>query len=161
MLTRAQREYFFLTALALIYIAFLIPSLLTTRALVRDGLRLQDITYLKRSLEQYFNQHHHYPAIRTPCLTTAEPEAWTFIDVLPHDVREQRGFVYRYCVTSGTPQAAQGYFLEAQFEVNTRDTRAFDEDEQRKFHYRILHENGLTLYRVCGGQETQCRPPDS
>ncbi|MBI4022144.1 MAG: hypothetical protein HY372_02210 [Candidatus Andersenbacteria bacterium] len=158
MLTVAQREYLVLAILALIFVVALIPSLLTSRALVRDGLRKQDITYLKRSLENYYNQRNIYPPIPVDCITTGQPAAWTFVTALPHDIREQPGFVYRYCATSATPLGTTGYFLEAQFESYAPDTRAFDEDEQRKFHFRILHEDGKTLYRVCGGEEMQCKP---
>lgn len=157
MLTVAQREYLTLAILLLIFVILLIPSLLATRAAIRDGLRQQDITYLKRTLEQYFNEHEIYPAISKNCLTSNHPDDWPFIAVLPHAVRENRGFSYRYCVTSANSSGATGYFLEAQLENDQPDTISFDEDEQRKFHYRILHENGQTLYRVCGGEEKQCQ----
>lgn len=158
MQTVAQREYLMLAVLAGIFIAALIPSLLTTRAAVRDGLRKEDITYLKRSLEDYYNQHATYPLPADTCITSTNPRSWNFIPALPHDVRESKGFIYRYCVTSRDARGATGYFLEAQFEGDVAGQRAFDEDEQRKFHYRILHENGKTLYRVCGGEQIQCKP---
>jgi type II secretory pathway pseudopilin PulG len=171
MLTVARGEYAALTLLAGTFITFLIPSLLDTRADIRDGLRKQDIAYLKRSLEQFYNEHNYYPPIRarlapqggprasnTECITTRQPDTWPFIQELPHDVREDRGFDYRYCVTSGNASGATGYFLEARLEGTQPDQHTFDEDELRKFYFRILHSGGKTIYRVCGGEETQCEP---
>ncbi|MFH1353993.1 MAG: hypothetical protein ABIH36_01775 [bacterium] len=132
MLTIAQREYLTLAILLIVFIAFLVPSLLTTRAEVRDGLRKQEITRLKRSLEDYYNIHESYPL--------------TF-DASP----------YRYVVTGQDESGATGYYLEAQFEVEQKNQAAFDEDESRKFHYRILHQENKILYRVCGGSELQCQ----
>jgi len=157
MLTVAPREYLTLAILLLIFIIFLIPSLLTTRAAVRDGLRQQDITYLKRTLENYYNTHEFYPPSPKHCLISTSPGEWFFVKVMPHDVREEYGYLYRYCATSGDAAGSTGYFLEAQLEVDQKDQRSFDEDEQRKFHYHILHTDGKTLYRVCGGQEKQCQ----
>lgn len=156
MLTVAQREYLTLAILLLIFVILLIPSLLATRAAIRDGLRQQDITYLKRTLEDYYNTHEFYPPTPKHCLISTNPGEWSFVKVMPHDVREEKGYFYRYCQTSGDNKGAAGYFLEAQFEVDQKDQRSFDEDEQRKFHYRILREDGQTLYRVCGGEEKQC-----
>lgn len=129
----AKREYFVLAVLVIIFIAALIPALLTTRAEVRDGLRKQDITRLKRSLEDFYNIHKYYPMT---------------YEATP----------YSYHVTSQEESGATGYFLEAQFEVEQKDQTTFDEDESRKFHYRILHQENKILYRVCGGTETQCQP---
>lgn len=158
MLSPAQREYLVLAILIFIFVAALIPSLLASSALTRDGLRKQDITYLKRAMEDYYNVHLAYPLPRDACISSANPYLWTFVSVLPHDVRESSGHRYRYCVTLSHAAGATGYFLEAQFETDSPDQRAFDEDEQRKFHYRIMHENGMVLYRVCGGEEQQCKP---
>jgi type II secretory pathway pseudopilin PulG len=159
MFTDAQREYAAVAILLTIFVAALIPSLLTARASVRDGLRKQDLTYLKRSLEQFYNEHEYYPALAgTNCLTTNRPDRWPFIETLPHDVRETAGFIYRYCVTESDNAGATGYFLEARLEVDQPDQRTFDEDELRKFYFRILHQDGQTLYRVCGGEEKQCEP---
>lgn len=157
MSTVAQREYLVLALLVGFFIAALIPSLLTTRAAVRDGLRKENITYLKRSLEDFYNQHATYPLPAATCITSTNPQDWNFAPTLPHDVRESKGFAYRYCVTSRNSRGATGYYLEARFEREASDQQAFDEDEQRKFHYRILHANGQTLYRVCGGEEQQCK----
>jgi hypothetical protein len=161
MFTIAQKEYLVLACLLFVFVITLIPSLLTARAHVRDGLRREDISYLKRSLEQFYNEHNFYPLPETSnCIASTEPEQWSFIETMPHDVREHTGFVYRYCVTSADSQGqtgALGYFLESQLEVDQPNQRMFDEDELRKFHYRILHEEGKTLYRVCGGEEKQCQ----
>src|SRR5687768_3132610 len=107
MLTTARREYLVLAVLLIIFLVSLIPSLLTSRAHVRDGLRRQDITSLKRSLEQFYNEHEYYPPVRqagpavdgASCITSLEPDRWPFIEALPHDVRENNGFLYRYCIT--------------------------------------------------------------
>lgn len=131
MLTVAGREYLVLTFLLLIFVVLLIPSLLTTRAEIRDGLRKQDIATLKHNAEMYFNEHNIYP---------------TSLDASP----------YRYVVTKTQDQAASGYYIEAELEVEQLDQTAFDEDELRKYHFRILHEDNKILYRVCGGEETQC-----
>ncbi|HLD25485.1 MAG TPA: hypothetical protein VJC05_00385 [Candidatus Andersenbacteria bacterium] len=155
MLSVARREYLVLVLLGLIGLGFLAPSLHTARAEVRDGLRRQDITYLKHSLEQFYNEHEFYP-LAPECLTSTATNEWDFIEVLPHDVKEADGFLYRYCVTSQNQLSATGYFLEAQLEVGQANTVAFDEDELRKFHYRILHAGNKILYRVCGGEEKQC-----
>ena len=109
----------------------LIPSLLTARAEFRDGLRRQDVAMLKHNAEMYFNEHNVYPS----SLNTSP---------------------YRYVVTKTQDQAASGYYIEAELEVAQSDRTAFDEDEQRKYFYRILHKDGKTLYRVCGGDEKQC-----
>jgi hypothetical protein len=155
----AQKEYLVIGVTLGVFIAALIPSLIAARTHVRDGLRRADITYLKRSLEQFNNEHDHYPPLeKSDCVTSREPDHWPFIAALPHDVREERGFLYRYCVTSANPATggAAGYFLEAQLEVDQADQTAFDEDELRKFYFRILHEDNRILYRVCGGEEKQC-----
>lgn len=158
-MTTGQREYLILTLLLAILLGFTIPSLLTARASVRDGLRRQDITYLKRSLEQFYNANEYYPLINgADCITSDNPSNWYFIDTLPHDVREDDGHIYRYCVTDTDPAAggAIGYFLEATLEVDQPTGNFFDEDESRKFYYRQFTENDRTIYRVCGGTEMQC-----
>lgn len=161
------------TAAALVGTAFLIiciAAILPARAEVRDDLRRQDVTNLKKAAEQYFNLHEYYPtppAGVSRC-TSSSPESWFFgesssllrgqhIDAIPHDVRERRGYHYAYCVTSrdGTDKTA-GYYLQAQLERPEMEQRSFDEDETRKFHFRILHESDQVLYRVCGGNEKQC-----
>src|SRR3989344_6769753 len=154
--TIAQREYAVIAAVLLIFAAALVPSLIVARAEIRDSLRRQDITYLKRSLEQFYNEHEFYPALPDrDCITSREPSQWPFIETLPHDVREGKGFIYRFCITSTAAAGTNGYYLEAQLEVDQDDQRTFDEDELRKFYYRILHEGGKTLYRVCGGEAKQ------
>lgn len=140
------------------------------RAAVRDDLRKQDITNLKRAIEQYYNIEELYPISpnrRTGC-TTSSKDSWffsdespllhgQFIDAIPHDVRENKGFVYSYCVTQAPKKQATAFYLEARLESNEPKGIFFDEDEQRKFHYRVLEEDGKKLYRVCGGEEKQCK----
>lgn len=140
---------------------------------VRDDLRKQDLTNIKRALEQYFNKHEQYagPASGTSqpaCTTSGDANSWLFgetspllqekfITALPHDVREGRGRSYRYCASVTNGQAA-GFVLEAQLESIAKPGIFFDEDEQRKFHYRILESNSQTIYRLCGGTELSCTP---
>lgn len=156
--------------LGTLFVFFLIQAVLPARAEVRDDLRRQDITNLKHSLEHYFNQHEYYPTPPSglPACTTSSPESWFFgstspllkeqhIDAIPHDVRENRGYHYSYCVTAhGGSGRTQGYYLQAQLERPEAQQRSFDEDEARKFHFRVLHEQDRILYRVCGGNEKQC-----
>jgi type II secretory pathway pseudopilin PulG len=146
-------------------------SIFYARTAVRDDLRKQDITNIKHALEQYFNTHEFY--VTSPensqqlTCTQNSPDSWLFsdaspllreqfIDAIPHDVRESKGHVYRYCVTSLSRGKATGFYLEAQLESKAPVGVFFDEDEERKFGFRVLKENGKRLYRVCGGQETQC-----
>ena len=171
-MTRARREYIVLGAIGIIFLILLFNAVLTARTAVRDDLRRADITNLKRAAEMYFNRHNFYP---TPpdksiiCTESSDQNSWLFgnaspllqeqhIDALPHDVRESRGHIYRYCATKIPEEVTNGYFFEAELEIDEPETIAFDEDETRKFYYRVLHEDGKTLYRVCGGIETQCDP---
>ncbi len=80
-----------------------------------------------------------------------------FIDAIPHDVRERRGFAYSYCITQAPKKQVTAFYLEAALESNAQEGIFFDEDEQRKFDYRVVIENGKKLYRVCGGEEKQCK----
>lgn len=171
-MTRAQAEYLVATAIVALLLAFLVPALLNARAAVRDDLRRTDITNLKRAMETYNNTHNFYPAPATNqpgCTDTNDTDSWLFDDhsvllkeqhmaAIPHDVREFRGHVYSYCATYVEDGQASGYYLEAQLEVEQPDIVAHDEDDQRNFDYRVLHEDGKILYRVCGGTETQCTP---
>lgn len=172
-MTRAQAEYLAATVIAAIVLALLIPAILNARAAVRDDLRRADITNLKHALEMYNNQHVSYPAppgSQPGCTRSDDTDSWLFgdtspllkkqhINALPHDVRESRGHTYSYCVTNIQNSATAGYYLEAELEVEQPDTVDHDYDETRNFDYRVLHEGGKILYRVCGGTETQCTPP--
>lgn len=174
-MTRAQIEYIVAGTITVILLAFVLNAVIHARAAVRDDLRRADITSLKRGTEMYFNRHNFYP---TPpdgqpgCTAVSEPNSWLFgsqspllkeqhINAIPHDVREGRGYRYSYCATEIQNSGTAGYYFEAQLEVDQPDTVALDEDETRNFHYRVLHENGKILYRVCGGAETQCDPATS
>lgn len=145
-------------------------SISYARAAVRDDLRKQDVTNMKRALEQYYNVHGSYvtPPREASRCTSTNPDSWffgnsspllqaQFIDAIPHDVRESKGFVYSYCTSGATENGAQAFYLEATMESNVREGVFFDEDEQRKFGYRVLLEDGEKLYRVCGGDEQQCK----
>lgn len=170
-MTRAGLEYTIAAAVGCIVLMLLLSAVIHARAAVRDDLRRTDITTLKRGTEMYFNRHEFYqtpPDAKTGCTNVADENSLLFggeslllkeqhIDAIPHDVRESRDHTYRYCVTDIQNGAAQGYFFEAQLEVEQPDTVALDEDETRNFTYRILHEDSKILYRVCGGTETQCQ----
>ena len=163
-MTRAQKEYVIAIGIFVILLGFLAVAVLTARENVRDDLRKADITNLKRAAEMYYNQHNFFPPGALGCMSSHDLAVLLdegHIDALPHDVRENRDHAYKYCVTNLQENQAQGFFLEAELEGNSPDVIDFDEDETRKFHYRILHENGKILYRVCGGTETQCTPVES
>ena len=180
-MTRAQIEFVVFFSVIVLFIAAVVPALTRARAEVRDDLRRQDITNLKVALEQYNNEHNHYglpvrqagllPEGAPECTASADKASWLFgdkspllqeqfIDAIPHDTRESLGHAYRFCATEldAENRGIAGYFLEAELEVDQPDTISFDEDERRKFFYRILYDEGRTLYRICGGSETQCTP---
>lgn len=169
-MNRAALEYRAVVLLGALFLGALIAAVIPARAEVRDDLRRQDVTNLKHAVEQYFNQHEYYPtppAGASAC-TASSPASWLFgasspllreqhIDAIPHDVREYREYYYAYCTTSSDSAGqTQGYYLQARLERPEQETRSFDEDEARKFHYRILYDGEAVLYRVCGGNEKQC-----
>lgn len=178
-MTRAHSEYLIASGIVLVLIILLGTAGLRARAEVRDDLRRADITNLKHAVEMYYNDHAFYPTppgspevqLGTPplCTSSDQIDSWLFgndsplleeghINAMPHDVREMQGRVYTYCATKVQASQTQGFFFQARLEVNQRDQISFDEDEARKFTYRVLHENSQVLYRVCGGTETQCDP---
>lgn len=170
MTTRTRREYTAICILCTVFFGFALYGVMHARTAVRDDLRRQDITNLKRALEQYYNVHNSYisaPGNVLGC-THSSPDSWffgekspivtgQFIDAIPHDVREQKGYMYTYCATINSDTQATGFYLQAMQESEKDEGVFFDEDEQRKFDYRILKENGKNLYRVCGGEELQCK----
>ncbi|MBI3255349.1 MAG: hypothetical protein HYZ63_00075 [Candidatus Andersenbacteria bacterium] len=167
----AQHEFTVITVLVLVFAAFSAYAITNGRAYIRDDLRQQDITHLKQALERYYNVHEYYltpPNGRNGCTSSGEG-SWFFgnansllqeqhIDAIPHDVREAKGFVYKYCATQSAQNRTTGYYLEAQLESNKHPGTYFDEDESRKFTYVITQEGARTLYRVCGGNEPLCEP---
>jgi len=169
MTKRAKFEFWAAGALLTFILIFVVYGLAQARTRVRDTLRQDDITNLKRAIEQYNNAFFAYPTppnTEAACTETA-PDSWLlgndsplvnghFIDAIPHDVREKSGHLYRYCATVVENGKTTGYYLEAELEVDQSDIIAFDEDEERKFAYRILHDGARILYRVCGGDENQC-----
>lgn len=168
---QAKREFLVVLGTSVLLLILGSYSVLYARTAVRDDLRKQDITNLKRALEAYNNLHTFYitpPNGKVGC-TTSSSDSWffgehsplikeQFIDAIPHDVRESRGHIYSYCVTNIQKKTANSFYLEAELESNVPEGIFFDQDEQRKFDYRVLYENGKTLYRVCGGEEKQCKP---
>lgn len=171
-MTRAKLEYVAVAAMSAALLLLLLPAMLHARADTRDDLRRTDLANLKRAAEMYFNQHAFYPtpaAGQAACTKGDDANSWLFgnespllkeqhIDAIPHDVREGRGHAYQYCVTDTVDNAAAGYYFQAQLEVDQPDTVDHDYDESRNYDYRVLHEDGQTLYRVCGGTEPQCTP---
>ncbi len=172
MIPPAKRELLIITIGLIPILILSMYSVSYARQAVRDDLRKQDITNMKRALEQYYNAHDSYllPPTKTPDCTTNTQESWFFgdsspllreqlIDAIPHDVRESRGFTYTYCVTSVSNNRATGFYLQASLEGDEPEGVFFDEDEKRKFNYLVLLEQGKRLYRVCGGEELQCQQP--
>lgn len=169
---RAKRELITIIAASILLLILGSVSILHARTVVRDNLRKEDMTNLKRALEQYNNLHTLYvtpPDGKVGC-TKSSSDSWffgesspllkeQFIDAIPHDVRESKGMVYSYCVTKIDNKRAISFYLEAMLESNHPEGIFFDEDEKRKFDYRILREDGTLLYRVCGGEEQQCKQP--
>jgi len=165
MLRRARKEAVVLVVGGTIFFAFIFNGIMYARSQVRDNLRQTDFTNLKHALEQYNNAHGYYvgpPAGAAAC-TSSGPASWffgegspllneQFIDAISHDVRESRGQTYTYCAMGKT----EGYYLEARLESHFAEGVFFDDDEHRKFGYRVLTSQGHLLYRVCGGTETQC-----
>lgn len=170
--TTFHRERITVAIFAIILLFLFAHAFLSMRTEIRDDIRRQDITNLKRALEQYNNKYTYYvspPTTEPECTTSNDSASWffgatspllteKFIDALPHDVRESTTRSYRYCVTDVKHDHATGFFLEATLERPQTNTTAVDEDEQRKYEYRVLNESNHTLYRVCGGTETQCQP---
>lgn len=164
----AQREYFAIGTIGLVFLLFLAPAFFASRTEVRDELRRRDIANLKRGFEKYNNAKNHYGLIAKDgpnCTTTNDPASGLlgdksellkggFIDAIPHDVRDRD---YFYCATDiNEEDKVMGFYLEAQLERPHEDQVGFDEDEMRKFNYRILNEDSKIKYRVCGGTEKQC-----
>lgn len=129
--SRAQKEIAASGVLVIALLSALLPSFFIQRAEVRDDLKRQDIAALKRQAEDFYNQYEYYP------------------DELPSP--------YRYVVTDTAAQHTQGYYLETKLERPSVNMVGFDEDEKRKYHFRVVNENNQTLYRVCGGTEIQCQ----
>ena len=74
--------------------------------------------------------------------------------------KPRAGYPLRYCSTAvaekqdaGGPLAS-GYFVEATLENIREDSVTFN--TEHNVAERTLNENGRTLYRICGGTETQC-----
>ena len=169
MQARTKKEFIVVALGGILLCSIGLYSSLYARSVVRDDIRKQDITNLKRAIEQYNNAHAFYP---TPPSGSSEcskssPQDWLlgedssllkehFIDAIPHDTRESKGFAYMYCPTVISKGHTTGFYLQAQFESDQAEGVFFDDDEHRKFGYRILNNNDTKLYRVCGGDDHQC-----
>lgn len=172
-LHRSTWELSCIGVIVVIAFGFFLNAFLYNREVVRDDIRRDDLTNLKHALEAYYNVYNVYPTSpqkTIDCTFSNDPQSWFFgnasplfkahvIDALPHDLHESTERRYAYCVTAldGTGNAS-GYYLEASLEVDAPDAVHFDEDEDRKFHYRIVHDHGVPFIRVCGGEEHQCQP---
>ena len=187
----AKHEYLAIAFLALTALIFLIPAALHARQIARDDMRKIDLSQFKRTLEHYHNQHDHYLTPPTDVLTNqptlplctnqADPDSWFFgpssplrangfLPTMPTDPhrthRTDHAHSYTYCVTELSDKATTtGYYVETTLEQTIPSNQlgtGFDEDEQRKYHYRQLAVPSKTTpaiikYRVCGGTETQCQ----
>ena len=170
MTSRAQREYSIIAALFMLGVFLAVNAIIAARTQVRDDLRRDDVTNIKRGLEMYYNKFNTYPSppeYPLVCTQSNDQNSWFFgenspllksqsIDAIPHDVREKANHIYQYCPTQVQNGEVSGYYIQAWLEVEQPSQTGFDEDEMRKFHYRIVTEQGKTLYRVCGGTEQQC-----
>jgi hypothetical protein len=57
-------------------------------------------------------------------------------------------------VTSSTDAGAAAWYLRAQLENEHAAEAGHDEDEGRKYDYRLIRESAATYYEVCGGTPT-------
>jgi len=170
MTKRAKIEFWVFGIVVLAWVVVVIVAANAARAAVRDDLRQTDMEHLKIALEKYNNEFEHYvaaPAGAEACTKSTDGDSWLFgdqsplllgkfTDALPHDVREGRGRWYTYCATDMRDGKAFGYYMQAMLEVPRSEGLMFDEDENRKYYYRIVSDNNKILYVLCGGEEEQC-----
>lgn len=125
----AQREAFVLLAALIIFMGLLYPALLHARREARDGIRRNEVAAFKKLLEQYYNEHETYPLK---------------FSAAPHE----------YIVTSSTSIGVTAWYLRAQLENSHGSQAGHDEDEGRKYDFRLIREGESTYYEVCGGTPT-------
>lgn len=160
----AKREMLFLFILLGIFLAFLVPALSSAQKEDRDGVRRAHLLHIKQALEQYNNVAEIYPVAptkpQTGCATSADTNDWFFgaenplfdeelLDAFPRDPRAEKGHPYLYCVIETDGERAIAWYLRARLERQTSPRAGFD-DEYNIF-FRVTHEQGKTLYDICGG----------
>lgn len=167
----AQQEAVVCVGLCVVLITFLLPAIGYARREYRDGLRRALLRNVKTELEHVFNDRQGFPLHPSGdlqwCGSTEDPEDWFFHDVVrmrdqPISLRDQRPLVdsvYRYCPTilaedRRTVPLASGFFLEVRLENPHADRAGFNA-EYNMFE-RTFHDGARTLYRICGGNESQC-----
>lgn len=162
-----------LVAIGVIFLMLFIGAAGYARREYHDGLRRQKLREIKFELERAFNTTNGFPlhpsGDLTWCGSTEDPEDWFFTAFLKrerrwenpvHDSQPSHESFFRYCSTAlggktakGKPLAA-GFFLEATMENPRKDSTGFN--TEYNIFERTLTENGQTLFRICGGTETQC-----
>ncbi len=121
-----QREALVFLVGVVVFLALLFPALRYARRETRDGIRRNEIAAFKQVLEQYYNTHETYPAE---------------FDASPH----------RYVVTEMDGAGARAWYLRAQLENKHPTQAGYDEDEGRKYNFRLVQKGSVTFYEVCGG----------
>lgn len=167
-----KQEALVLGMLTVLFLLALLPALGYASREYRDGTRRQLLQEVKTELEQWFNRTGGFPLHPSGdlgrCGSTEDPDDWFFADLLPRtgggqallDPRHGAGHFLAYCPTvlretaGSFPPLAAGFFLEARLENRRPDHAGFN-DEHNMFE-RTLTVGTYTLYRICGGAETQC-----
>lgn len=159
-------------AIAIVFVLFLLPALGYARREYRDGVRRALLQDTKGELERWFNDHGVFPLHPSGdlgwCGSSADPDDWFFQKFLaqergrpelaPRTWREVHAL--RYCPTArtaperGNPPFATGFYLEAPLENSSAERLGFN--AEHNIFERTLRDGSRTLYRVCGGIETQC-----
>lgn len=166
-----QQEAVTLLVLAVLFLLFAVPALGYAAREGRDGERRERIRTLKTELERFNNEQQGFPLHPSGnagvCGESSDPDDWFFTHFLstrwlspPVDPRHAAGKALRYCPTSviersgQSPRAAGGFYLEAELE-NLRPEEAGFNSEHNVFE-RTLTVGRVSVYRLCGGSETQC-----
>lgn len=121
-----RREALVFLVGVVIFLALLFPALMYARRETRDGIRRNEIAAFKQVLEQYYNTHETYPRV---------------FDASPHE----------YVVSEADGAGAKSWYLRAQLENKHTAEAGYDEDEGRKYNFRLVQEGSVTFYEVCGG----------
>ncbi len=125
----AQREGLIIGGTVVVFLALLFPALLYARREARDGIRRNEIAAFKQVLEQHYNKYEAYPLE---------------FNAHPHE----------YVVIEKAGTEAASWYLRAELENPHTTSAGHDEDEGRKYDYRLIHTEGRTYYEVCGGTPT-------